>query len=100
MKDPMEKGKEIINNLELPSEVILDVPKVTILGYEEITIENHKGIIEFDTSLVRINTKLGPIKIEGRGLEIEYIGAHTLVISGRCNGAIYEKGVQLDGKSK
>lgn len=96
MKNPMEKGKEIIDNLELPSEAILDIPKITVLGYREITIENHKGILAFNKNLVRVNTKLGPIKIEGMSFEIEYIGAHTLTISGKFNVIMYE-GVHLNG---
>lgn len=91
MKDKIEKGKSIIsNNLNLPPEVILDVPKITIIGYKEITVENHKGILCFDKDMIRVNTKIGSLRIEGANFEIEYIGTHTLTISGKFKTIMYE----------
>ena len=91
MKDKFEKGKNIIsNNLDLPKEIILDVPKITIVGYKEITIENHKGILCFDKDMIRVNTKVGSVRIEGSNFEIEYIGIHTLTVSGNFKTIMYE----------
>ena len=33
--------------LEIPKEVISNEPKITILGFREMLIENYKGILEF-----------------------------------------------------
>ena len=37
--------------LEVPAEVNLNVPKVTILNFEEMVIENYKGILEYQDFL-------------------------------------------------
>lgn len=96
MEEKIKKGKDfIVQKADLPIEVILDVPKITIVGYKEITIENHKGILSFDKLLIRINSKLGPIKIEGMGLEILYIGTYTVTISGKFKSILYE-GINYD----
>ena len=91
VEDKIKKGKDLIaQKADLPLEIILDVPKITIVGYKEITIENHKGILSFDKLLIRINSKLGPIKIEGKELEILYIGTYTVTISGKFKSILYE----------
>ncbi len=34
--------------LELPKEVYSDVPKIIMTGFEEVIIENFKGILEYE----------------------------------------------------
>jgi len=51
--------------LDIPQDVLLDVPKITIVGNAQVWIENHTGIIEYAPELVRLNTSLGPLCIRG-----------------------------------
>ena len=37
--------------LDLPREVGTNIPKVTMLGFDEVLIENYKGILEYEESL-------------------------------------------------
>lgn len=91
MKDKIERSREIISEkLDLPKDVILNLPKITILGDEEITIENHKGIILFERNIIKINTKVKIINIEGENFEILYIGDSTITISGKFKVISYE----------
>ena len=49
MEDKINRGKEVISKkLDIPKDVILDVPKIIVIGRNEITIENHKGIMVFE----------------------------------------------------
>ena len=91
MQGKMEKSREIlVEKLELPKDVILNIPKITIIGDEEITIENHKGIILFERNIIKINTKVKVIDIEGENFEILYIGDSTITISGKFKSISYE----------
>lgn len=91
MQGKMEKSREIlVEKLELPKDVILNLPKITIIGDEEITIENHKGIILFERNIIKINTKVKVIDIEGENFEILYIGDSTITISGKFKSISYE----------
>ncbi|MBD7914006.1 sporulation protein YqfC [Clostridium sp. Sa3CUN1] len=91
MKDKIERSREIISEkLDLPKDVILNLPKITIVGNEEITIENHKGIILFERNIIKINTKVKIINIEGENFEILYIGDSTITISGKFKLISYE----------
>ena len=91
MKDKLEKAREIFTEkLDLPKDVILNLPKITIVGNTEITIENHKGIILFERNIIKINTKVKVINIEGESFEILYIGDSTITISGKFKSVGYE----------
>lgn len=91
MKDKLERSKGIISEkLDLPKDVILNLPKITILGNTEITIENHKGIILFEKNIIKINTKVKVVNIEGDNFEILYIADATITISGKFKSISYE----------
>ena len=74
----MRKGKfmrkrsynKIDKILEMPKEVYSDIPKVTITGFDEMVIENFKGILEYEEYFVRINTHIGIININGFNLNL------------------------------
>lgn len=91
MGGKIDKSKEsFAEKLDIPTEVIMDIPRITVTGDKEITIENHKGILAFENNMVKINSKVGAIKIEGTAFEILYIGSSTITISGNFKSIIYE----------
>lgn len=80
---PKVSIKEKMSELfELPKDIVLNVPKLTMVGYGDLLIENFKGIIEYDTDRIRINTSCGIIKITGTGLGIKEITSEDLMVNG------------------
>ena len=62
MEGKFKKGKEVlVEKLELPKDVILDIPKIIVMGRNEITIENHKGIQIFEKNKIKIKLDRGKI---------------------------------------
>lgn len=91
VEEKLNKSREfIIEKFDLPKDVILDVPKILVIGKQEITIENHKGIIAFERNLIKVNSRFGPITINGDDFEILYIGSSTTTISGKFKSIVYE----------
>lgn len=91
MESKVNKVKENISQkLELPRDIILDLPKITVMGDNEIIIENHKGVILFDEKQVKINSGVGLISINGSNFEILFMGGSTLILSGGFRSIIYE----------
>lgn len=78
-KNLKEKMAEV---LELPKEIILDLPKITMFGDRNLFIENYKGIIEYDNNRIRINTGKGIIRVTGESLMIKEITSEDLMIDG------------------
>jgi sporulation protein YqfC len=74
-----EKVTEI---LELPKEVVLNMPKLTMLGNGDLIIENYKGIIEYESGRIRINTSSGIILVTGSYLLIKEITSEDIMING------------------
>ena len=92
MEDKIQKGKEkILDKLEFPRDISLDLPKIIVVGNREITIENHKGIIFFQTNMVKINSRIGAILIKGEEFEILFIAENSITISGIFKGISYER---------
>ena len=84
------KRSELIEKLDLPKDVMCNLPRITVIGNEEILIENHNGIESFDNECIKVNTKCGCVKIAGRNFEILYIAAETIVVSGQFKAIDYE----------
>lgn len=91
MENKIFRAKETIaNKLELPKDILLDLPKITILANSEINIENHKGVVIFDEEEIKINSKVGPISIYGKNFKILFIGGNTITLSGNFRSIVYE----------
>ena len=55
--------------LEIPKELVSNNPKITILGFEEMYIENYIGILEYEEYFVRVSTNIGNVSINGFNLK-------------------------------
>lgn len=75
----------ISDSLELPKEVTLNIPIIKVTGENDIYIENHKGIVEYSSEILRINSEIGIIKITGKNLFIKEINKEELFIIGDVN---------------
>lgn len=83
MKRQIENAKYTISEaLELPIDIMMDLPKLTVIGNIEASLLNHKGIIEYTQETIRINTKSGVFKITGEGLQIKTILSEEIIIVG------------------
>ncbi len=79
----INKLKQAISEaLELPKEVTMNLPLISILGSEEIVIENYKGIIEYTEERIRVNTTTGVLKLEGRKMCLKQITAENIKVTG------------------
>lgn len=73
----------ISDALELPGEITLNLPKIILVGYNQMLIENHKGVIEYTPQKVRLNSGIGVIKIEGTDLNLKNIAIDNIIITGK-----------------
>ena len=78
-----------VNASELPKEVVMGMPVLTITGQTELMIENYRGIIEYTDQHLRIRTKAGQIRITGKRLQVEYYTNDDMKVSGRISAIEY-----------
>lgn len=68
--------------LEIPVEVTTNIPKITLIGFNQLMIENYMGVIEYEEYLVKINSSIGIIIIEGNKMNLNQINENDVLISG------------------
>ncbi|HNX29218.1 MAG TPA: sporulation protein YqfC [Syntrophomonadaceae bacterium] len=83
----MDKKREAINRvmadfLEIPKDLVLDLPRLTLTGRNELYLENHRGIIEYTLTRLRINLSRGFLEIQGHNLEIKYLLPEEISVYG------------------
>lgn len=85
------KNNKLDKILELPQEVYSNVPKIIITGFDEIIVENFKGILEYEEFFVRINTHIGVININGYGLNLENMTDDDIKVKGKIESLDIER---------
>ncbi|WP_290716300.1 sporulation protein YqfC [Anaerotignum sp.] len=75
--------KNMTEALELPKEIMLNLPLISFIGREEVSIENYKGILEYGEETVRISTAAGVLRLTGRDLCLKQLSAECMVVTGR-----------------
>lgn len=85
------KYKKIDKFLDMPQEVCSNVPKFIITGFEELIIENYKGILEYEDFYVRISTYIGIININGYNLNLENMTNDDIKVKGKIESIDIER---------
>ncbi len=81
--DKKKRMELLANYLELPKDLLMDLPRVTLLGDMQLHIENHRGIMEYTKERIRISTNLGEMTILGEGLMLRNIHSDEIAIDGK-----------------
>lgn len=77
--------------LDMPRELDKTQTKVTIISFDEILIENYKGIMEYEEFFVKINTEIGIININGFNLNLEQMTNEDILVKGIINSIDLER---------
>ena len=77
--------------LEMPQEVYSNSPKIIITGFEEMIVENFKGILEYEDFFVRINTHIGIINVNGFDLKLENMSDDDIKVTGKIESFDIER---------
>lgn len=91
MRNRRQKTKNRITRmLELPQEVVTDEPKITIVGFHELLIENYKAILEYEDFYIKINTHVGAININGFNLKLKEMTGDDIMVLGSIDSIDFE----------
>ncbi len=92
----MRRWRKNIRNLavtvmDLPQDLIFDMPRITLIGNAQITIENHRGLDLFGSDLLRLRLEVGALEIAGENLVIRNILKNEVLIEGTIQRVEYVK---------
>lgn len=89
MKNIDKLKNNISDAFELPKDIVMDLPKITMIGNLQTYIENHKGILEYSKTIIRINCKNGILRIVGSEMMIKTIVTEEIIVTGIINQIEY-----------
>ena len=78
--------RQFANLMDLPPEAVMNTALIKLVGNLEISVSNHRGLVEYSTTMVRVDSPQGIIVVSGSGLSIEYRSSDELKVGGRITG--------------
>lgn len=72
--------------LDLPQDVVFDLPRMTMIGDRQLYIENHRGVLHFSQDRLRLALSKGELEVSGADLVIRGIWTEEVFIEGRISG--------------
>lgn len=75
--------------MDLPQDVMMDLPRITMIGQIHIYIENHRGLLTFTDKELRLLLKSGQLLIKGKSFVIKTILPEEILLEGKIEQVIY-----------
>ena len=69
--------------LDLPQDVTIDMPRVTIVGNVKVVVENHHGVKQFTDEYISLLLEQGSLEIVGHHLIIRTILTDLILVEGK-----------------
>lgn len=89
--DKKRQWQRLAGLLEIPQDIILDLPRITMLGNKQLLVENHKGIIEYTPAVVRINLNQGELIIRGQNMVLGNLQTEQILVEGTVEEIKYDR---------
>lgn len=82
----------LVHTFDLPSELVFDLPRLTLIVPLQITLENHRGLLAFSPERVVVATASGRIAIAGKELRIDAVRRGEIIITGALSAVTFQEG--------
>ncbi len=74
------------DTLDVPADLVFDVPRLTLIGSFQLVVENHHGLLVFEPNRLVIGAGGGRIVVEGGDLGLAAVREGEIVVRGRITG--------------
>jgi sporulation protein YqfC len=68
--------------LDLPQDVVIDLPRITMIGNIQLYVENHRGVLHFSSEHLKLALSKGQLDVFGTQLSIRVILTDEVFIEG------------------
>ncbi|MFD1038520.1 sporulation protein YqfC [Virgibacillus byunsanensis] len=77
-------GPWLIKYLSLPSDVVLELPRITLIGQVHIYVENHQGLVVYSDSELKLKIKnKGFVQVSGSSFVIKMMLPEEILLEGK-----------------
>lgn len=77
------------SKFDLPKDVMLDLPRITMIGHLHAYIENHQGLITFSDKEILLKVNKGYIKIKGEKIVLKTMLKEEIIVEGKIKDIQY-----------
>ncbi len=74
--------RAVTDMFDLPPDLLMGLPRISMAGREDMFVENHQGVIECTQKRIRFQTSAGLVKVTGEELVLKHVGAERIAIHG------------------
>jgi len=90
-RKPIKKyGKKAAALFEFPPEVVLGGVNLSVFENMGCVIENYEDILSYSGESIRIKTRIGTIRLEGKNFNIEVMTTDSISVTGEIATIVYE----------
>ncbi|NOV03483.1 sporulation protein YqfC [Paenibacillus planticolens] len=75
--------------LDLPQDVVQDLPRITMIGNVQLYVENHRGVLHFSSENLKLELTKGTLEVFGKNLVIRAILSEEVFIEGLIDNVKY-----------
>jgi sporulation protein YqfC len=75
--------------LDLPKDITMEMPRITMIGQFQMYIENHRGVLHFSDKELRLLLTKGQLIIKGNNLVIRAILPEEVLVEGIIHQVIF-----------
>ncbi|MCY9658428.1 sporulation protein YqfC [Paenibacillus chondroitinus] len=75
--------------LDLPQDVVQDLPRITMIGNVQLYVENHRGVLHFSSESLKLELTKGTLEVFGKNLVIRAILSEEVFIEGLIDDVRY-----------
>ena len=84
-----EANHSVIDTLELPKDLLMGLPIISMEGNRSMCIMNHRGLVCYKNDKIIVATRSGSIQITGRVLNIPEFTGDVVEIRGYLEGIVF-----------
>ncbi|MBU7005890.1 sporulation protein YqfC [Phosphitispora fastidiosa] len=81
--------QQVANVFDIPRDLMMDLPKVVLVGDVQVLIENHRGIMVYTPETVKVSTTIGDLAVTGTDLTLKNILPDEIMVEGRIKSVIF-----------
>ena len=76
---------------DLPRDVVLDLPRISVIGDLQLLLQNHRGLLEYLPDRVVVAMKDGRLVVRGEDLVIAGVTGEELIVTGRLHAVEFQR---------
>ncbi|PSR23624.1 MAG: sporulation protein YqfC [Sulfobacillus acidophilus] len=87
-----ERGRtvqRVTEMLEIPPEVLVNVPRVEVVGHLQFRVENHRGLEQYQPHRIVLRIPDGHLIVTGHDLIIGWIDRNEILVTGPVRSLIF-----------